>query len=751
MRLFDEQAFELLNKDKRIIIIGAQKGARLIRELLLFRGYETSIFIDISSSGTMNSICSIPVLKVKDIGEIYGDDMFFSSVALPPEIKNEIAGIGLDANDIYDMAQYAGGKIPDYLLEDAIRFLKSQGGEWEHCKSLLISGADILEGGISKCDLIDGLLLIEGWLLPQCNYDTVQVFVNDSWAGNAEVGGERKDIRKKYPVFNDEKCGYSFESVVAPENTTVILVRACKGERAIWESKRRVESVRIEELLVELLQSKEYDRLNKIVTKYLNNVEGDTKVIETLEYYLRSVNDCYEKINIYQIIYQLGFFNAFYMESYVKEIEKVDDIWTKMWLREQDIPWMLFYYPQYAVKSIYMWERMVMVQVAKSLRDEKACGETFNTISNIDNRVAIIVEGLADETVASSIFQLEIANNLAKRAYEVTIFVLDTCYFEKDLKVNSTVKRKRDSRPNRKYHQKKARENVEIWYCGGNSLKERTWAAIEAIIMWRPEFIIDVSLGGTTVAAVLQQDIPVIHIPLTGYSSGAVFDGYIAKSKSLCMKENEIFNSIEESKISEAAINIPYTCKQRKIYYREDFGLKGDDFIMVTVGNRLKYEMGLDFVETVKDTLKRNPRYKWLIVGNDLGVDFDKAVKELIDNRQIILWGYEDDLVALYKICDVYLNPNRMGGCGSMELAMMLQIPIACTDFPSDILPVIKSKNCCGSNYKDIVQYIDKLYANPVFYGLESRKFCALRKRRELSMEHYVDVIIQAYRKRVGK
>ena len=226
MRLFDEQAFELLNKDKRIIIIGAQKGARLIRELLLFRGYETSIFIDISSGGTMNSICSIPVLKVKDIGEICGDDMFFSSVALPPEIKNEIAGIGLDANDIYDMAQYASGKIPDYLLEDAIRFLKSQGGEWEHCKSLLISGADILEGGISKCDLIDGLLLIEGWLLPQCNYDTVQVFVNDSWAGNAEVGRERKDIRKKYPVFNDEKCGYIFESVVAPENTTVILVRA---------------------------------------------------------------------------------------------------------------------------------------------------------------------------------------------------------------------------------------------------------------------------------------------------------------------------------------------------------------------------------------------------------------------------------------------------------------------------------------------------------------------------------------------
>lgn len=741
MQLFDEQVFELL-KNKRIIIIGTQKGARLIRELLLFRGYETSVFLDLSRSGIMRSICDIPVLGVGDFGEIKDSDIFFSSVVLTSEMIDNIASKGLGSGDIYDMAQYASGKVPDFLLEDAVRFLKSQGGEWEHCKNLFLYGIDTLQGGISECDLIEGLLLIEGWLLPRCGFDVVQVFANDSLAGDAETERERKDIKKRFPAFNDEKSGYSFECVAVPEKTTAISVRACKGDCTVWESKRKVDNIGIEEFIVKSLRNREYERFNKVVSKYLKYFGEDTKVRGALDDFLSSVSDCCEKINVYQLIYQLGLFSAFYMESYIKEIEKVEDVWTKMWLREQDIPWMLFYYPQFAVKSIYVWERKVMEQVAKRIREEKNGGKITNNIPNTDKRVAIIVEGLADETVASSIFQLEIANNLAKRAYKVTIFVLDTSYFEKDLKTHSTVRRKRNSRPNREYHLKKTRENVEIWYCKGDSLKERTWAAIDAVAMRSPAFIIDISLGGTAVAAALRQEFPVIHIPLTGYSSGAVYDGYIAKSKLLCINENKIYNSIEESRISEAAINIPYTCKQRKIYYREDLGFNEDDFIMVTVGTRLRYEMGTDFVQTVKGALERNPRYKWIIVGNDLG-------GELLDNRQIKLWGYEDDLVALYRICNVYLNPDRMGGCGSMELAMMLKIPIACTDYPSDILPVIKSKNCCGSNYMDIIRYIDKLYANPLFYRSESRKFYALRKRRELSMEHYVDVIIDAYRKRV--
>lgn len=748
MQLFDEQVLRLLN-NKKIIIIGTQKGAKLIRELLLFRGYETSIFLDISGRGIIGSICNIPVLKVEDVGDLKNNAIIFSSVVLPEEKIAELESKGFACDDIYDMVQYASGKIPNYLFEDAVRFLKSQGGEWEHCKTLFENGIDIMKGGISKCDLIDGLLLIEGWLLPRCNFDAVQIFVNDIFAGSAEVGTERKDIKKKFPVFNEEKCGYCLESIVTAEETNIILVRANIENKTVWESKYEIKNVKIEEFIVELLQKKEHERLIKILLKYLRNIGGDIKVRETLNDYINSANDCCEKINIYQLIYQLGFFNTLYMEQYIDEIEKVDDTWTKMWLREQDIPWMLFYYPQFTVKTIYVWERKVMEQIAKRIREEKQLLQNAKNILNADNRVAIIVEGLADETAASSIFQLEIANVLAQRAYKVTIFVLDASYFEQDLTVRSTVKRKRNSCVNKEYHLKKAKENVEIWYCRGNSLKERTWKTIDAIEMRRPEFIIDISLGGTTIAAVFQEEIPVIHIPLTGYSSGAVFDGYIAKSKLLCMKENEIFNSIEESQISEAAINIPYNCRQRKIYYREDFGFKEDDFIMVTVGNRLKYEMDSDFVETIKGTLEQNPKYRWIIVGNDLSEEFNKAANELINAGQIKLWGFEEDLIALYKICNVYINPNRMGGCGSMELAMMLKIPIALTDFPSDILPVIKRKNCCGSHYEDIVWYLEKLYTMPLFYRVESEKFYRLRQRRELSMEHYVDVIIKAYRKRV--
>ena len=627
--------------------------------------------------------------------------------------------------------------------------MRERGGEWEHCKFLFENGFDILESGISNSLLIDGLLLLEGWILPQYQMDTVQVFVNDVYVGNAQMGMIRNDIRKKFPVFNNEKCGFCLESVVKTEETNMILIKVNIKGKIIWEMECKAEEVGIDKVITDLLQKKEYQKLRKVVYQYSRQIGDINKIKEPFNNFLNTLDDCYEKINICQLIYQLGFFDGSYMKQYIEEIEKIDDIWTKLWLREQDIPWMLFHYPQFAIESIYVWERRIMEQIAKEIRKDKGMLQNSGKRFDKEHRVAIIVEGLADETAASSIFQIEIANILAQRMYNVTIFVLDTSYFENDLKTHSTVQRKRNSCVNRDYHLRASKENVEIWYGQGNSLKEKISIAIDAIEMQKPEFIIDISLGGTVVAAIFQESVSVIHIPLTGYSSGAVFDGYIAKSKLLCAKENEFFHSIEESKICEAAINIPYHCKQNKIYYREDFGFQTDDFILVTVGNRLKYEMDIDFVKTVQGALKENPRYKWIIVGNDLGEEIYRAVDELVKLGQIKLWGFENDLVALYKICNVYLNPNRMGGCGSMELAMALKLPIALTDVPSDILPVIMEENCCGSGYKDIIRYIEKLYITPSFYQEESEKFYLLIQRKELSMEHYVEVILEAYERAV--
>lgn len=747
MLQFEESTFERL-KNKKNIIIGTEKGARLIRELLLFRECETAGFLDVNMQKELKCTGSIPVLKLDDIARFDEDTILFTSIALKQADIMNLENRGYSYDAVYDMLPYTRGGIPDYLLNDALEYIKLRGGEWEHCKTLFKYGIDILEGGISKCLLADNLLILEGWLLPGANYKEIQVFLNNTFVGNAELGKIRKDIKKKYPVFNDENTGFYLETPVdgiKNGSDYNCAVKATDGNVFVWEGKRKVNSVEISEVVSDLAYRHEYEKLFLIASKYMKICADDNKLKTALDCILGSSDNCYEKINIYQVIYRLGFFSSSYMGGYIEEIEKVNDVWTKLWLREQDIPWMLFYYPQYAVKSIYKWERRVMEGIGKQLREEKGSLSTISDISKESNHVIIVVEGLADETAASAIFELEIANTLAEKGYKVTVCVLDTSYFEKEVAVNTIVKRKRNSIVNREYHLKAAKKNVEIWYCKGTSLRERIRTAIEEIEKKRPEFILDISLGGTAVAAVFHGEIPVLHIPLTGYSSGAVFDAYIAKSKLLCMQENKIFDSIEESRIFEAPINIPYNIRSRKIYYRDELGLEDDDFILVTVGNRLKYEMDTEFVGAVKDLLGRNQKYKWIIVGKDLSEEFHTAANELIKSGQIRLWGFENDLSALYKICNVYLNPNRVGGCGSIELAMEMELPVALTDFPSDVLPIIGAKNCCGSYYNDIIQYIEKIYKSPRLYTHEGKKFYSLLKRRELTMEYYVDVIIAAY------
>lgn len=107
MRLFDEQVFERLN-NKKIIIIGKPKGARLIRELLQFRGYETSMFLNLDAKdsfiGRIRNILGLRAVRM-----LGNRAVLFSSVVLSPGVEDELESAGIHSADIYDMTQYSGG------------------------------------------------------------------------------------------------------------------------------------------------------------------------------------------------------------------------------------------------------------------------------------------------------------------------------------------------------------------------------------------------------------------------------------------------------------------------------------------------------------------------------------------------------------------------------------------------------------------------------------------------------------------
>ena len=105
---------------------------------------------------------------------------------------------------------------------------------------------------------------------------------------------------------------------------------------------------------------------------------------------------------------------------------------------------------------------------------------------------------------------------------------------------------------------------------------------------------------------------------------------------------------------------------------RAELGLAADDLVLVSAGARLQHEINGEWAARVAQILHRHPQVVWLLPGRDGPPP--AALAELPATRVRVL-PYQDDLRSLYRCCDVYLNPPRIGGGFSVAEAMAEGLP----------------------------------------------------------------------------
>ena len=99
--------------------------------------------------------------------------------------------------------------------------------------------------------------------------------------------------------------------------------------------------------------------------------------------------------------------------------------------------------------------------------------------------------------------------------------------------------------------------------------------------------------------------------------------------------------------------------EQKNRFSRQQFGIPKDRFVLVIVGIRLDYEITGKFLEMLDETCK-NDMY---VVIAGVYDNYNQVVQKyngLRQNSKFI--GYCDDILALMEICDLYVNPDRVGG-----------------------------------------------------------------------------------------
>lgn len=99
--------------------------------------------------------------------------------------------------------------------------------------------------------------------------------------------------------------------------------------------------------------------------------------------------------------------------------------------------------------------------------------------------------------------------------------------------------------------------------------------------------------------------------------------------------------------------------RQKQKFVRADYKLPENRFILVVIGIRLQYEIQPDFIEMLQKACEAG----CYVVFAGIMDNYDVLMKDypiVSDNSSFI--GFCDDVLALMEICDLYVNPARVGG-----------------------------------------------------------------------------------------
>ncbi|MEX0300009.1 MAG: glycosyltransferase [Kordiimonas sp.] len=176
---------------------------------------------------------------------------------------------------------------------------------------------------------------------------------------------------------------------------------------------------------------------------------------------------------------------------------------------------------------------------------------------------------------------------------------------------------------------------------------------------------------------------------------------------------------------------------------REQFNIPNDAFIYAVIGGRLGTEVNKEFRQVLANIAEEQPKAHFLFAGGFNG--YEKAFDDQPQIKEHCHFiGMMPDIMAVYEICDVYLNPTRKGGGSSAAQAAMAGLPIL-------TLPT-GDVGFMAQNFPDIADY-DELTKISISISQELslletyKEYAAKEAKRLNSRNAYLGRIIDEFEK----
>lgn len=244
-----------------------------------------------------------------------------------------------------------------------------------------------------------------------------------------------------------------------------------------------------------------------------------------------------------------------------------------------------------------------------------------------------------------------------------------------------------------------------------SDLVTRVKSIVNLVTSINPKFIFSLSSFSTA------QNILYKYFPIINFSFGHEYlpvnaHLYLYKNPEKSIQLSKEFN---DNVVIKKYIQPPTIMPRTKNYKREMFGFSETDFIIITSGNRIETEINNELVDCMKKVLEDNSNFKWLLVGSKMPKYMKQTCKQQILEKQIKHIKYATDLFAVNEICDISINPNRIGGGYSVASCISVGVPVLMCNYESDGLVCVGRENTCGDTYENVMEYLLKCYKDKEF------------------------------------
>lgn len=234
---------------------------------------------------------------------------------------------------------------------------------------------------------------------------------------------------------------------------------------------------------------------------------------------------------------------------------------------------------------------------------------------------------------------------------------------------------------------------------------------LDFVIKYKPFYIVNIG-GNSLLMDICSKVVPVMNINTVPSSLTCTNANVQVIGRQLRKEEEDLLALFGKTKDNVIVGRFTSSLKpQINKYTREELDIPEEKFVMALIGGRLTQEVTQEFIAMIDQILQKDVML--IIIGTM--ENYEKICRsDSIFGKNAVYLGQQEDVLAILDLCDLYVNPKRIGGGTSVIEAMYKGCPAVTLN--SGDVALGAGPDFCVNTYEEMQKQILRYMEDKEFY-----------------------------------